>query len=109
MSRISQAWYSVVAVLAISWLSTAATGQDNPFGLGGESAVGAQDPFGGFEEKVNATDPAAAVDPAPIGESALIAAAVDDKAGGEAPPDFCRCVGDGDAPGVQKIRDVLRG
>ena len=27
----------------------------------------------------------------------------------EALQDFCRCVGDGNAPGVQKIRDVLRG
>ena len=64
MSRISRLGIGRSSALAIGGLPIAATGQDNPFGLGGEPAVAAEDPFGGFEEKVNATDPAAAVDPA---------------------------------------------
>jgi hypothetical protein len=98
MNRNSQLWQCLIAVLAAVWLPIAATGQETPANTAPGSASG-DDPFA---DPTNSARPHPALVPGAGGVTGASAAA--DKSAS----DFCRCIGDGDVPGVERIRDTLQ-
>jgi hypothetical protein len=96
MSKLSGAWCCAVAALAVSCLATFSMGQDDIFGDPGSQPSQ-------IDSGNEIRTPPAELESGPPAEMSLVK-----QTDGDSSNDFCRCVGDTQAPTVVKIHEALR-